>query len=300
MLKEKSFCSSVKNFMEKNNLNPSSYNTSFKPTWCPGCGNFIIWHAVKTALAELKIPSHKLMLSYGIGCAGNMADNIKGYAFHSLHGRSLPILVGAKLANHKLTAIAITGDGDAYGEGLNHLIHTARANNDITSIISNNHSYSLTTGQSSPTSRKGYVTKTTPWGEVKKPINPISLVLSAGASFVARGFAGDLKHLTELIKKGINHKGFAHIDVLQHCVTFNKIDTLEYYKKKVYKLEEEENYNAKDKLKALKKAEEREKLPIGIFYEESRPTYESTFPQLEKEALVEKKIGGIDPFSLSS
>jgi len=270
------------------------------PTWCPGCGNFIIWQAVKMALAELNIPSHKLMLSYGIGCAGNMANNIKGYAFHSLHGRALPILVGAKLANHKLTAIAITGDGDAYGEGLNHLIHTARGNADITYIINNNCSYSLTTGQSSPTSEKGYITQTTPWGEVKKPINPISLVLSAGASFVARGFVGDIKHLTELIKKGISHKGFSHIDIFQNCVTFNKVNTVEYYKKKIYKLEEEKDYDAKDKLKALEKAEETEKLPIGIFYQENRPTYESTFPQLEKEALVEKKIGGINPFSLSS
>jgi len=287
--------------MEK--LNPNSFNTPIIPTWCPGCGNFIIWQAIKIALAELNIPSHKLMLSYGIGCAGNMANNIKGYAFHSLHGRTLPILVGAKLANHKLTAIAITGDGDAYGEGLNHLVHTARGNSDITYIICNNHSYSLTTGQSSPTSKKGYVTKTTPWGEVKKPINPIGLSLSAGASFVARGFVGDLNHLTELIKKGISHKGFSHIDILQNCVSFNKINTLEYYKKKVYKLqeklwqdklEEEENYSAKDKLKALEKAEETKKLPIGIFYQESRPTYESTFPQLEKEALVEKEIGGIE------
>jgi len=293
--------------MEK--LNPNSFNTSVMPTWCPGCGNFIIWQAVKMALTELNIPSHKLMLSYGIGCAGNMANNIKGYTFHSLHGRALPILVGAKLANHKLTAIAITGDGDAYGEGLNHLIHTARGNADITYIINNNRSYSLTTGQSSPTSEKGYITQTTPWGEVKKPINPISLVLSAGASFVARGFVGDIKHLTELIKKGISHKGFSHIDIFQNCVTFNKVNTVEYYKKKIYKLqeklwqdnlEEEKDYNAKDKLKALEKAEETEKLPIGIFYQENRPTYESTFPQLEKEALVEKKIGGINPFSLSS
>ncbi len=280
--------------MEKKNLNPNLFNTSVMPTWCPGCGNFIIWQAIKTALTELEIPSHKLMLSYGIGCAGNMANNIKGYAFHSLHGRALPILVGAKLANHKLTAIAVTGDGDAYGEGLNHLIHTARANADITYIVNNNRSYSLTTGQSSPTSGKGYITKTTPWGEVKKPINPIALTLSAGASFVARGFVGDIKQLTELIKKGINHKGFSHIDVLQPCITFNKVNTLEYYKEKVHKIEEEDNYDAKDKLKALEKTEETEKLPIGVFYEEDRPNYESTFPQLEKEALVEKEIGGIE------
>ena len=274
-------------------LKPENYNTAHQPTWCPGCGDFVIWQAVKMALAELEIPSHKIIITYGIGCAGNMVNNIKAYAFHSLHGRSLPVAAGAKLANHELTVLAITGDGDAYGEGTNHLIHIARSNTNITHIVCNNHSYSLTTGQSSPTSEKGYETKTTPWGEVKKPLNPISLAISSGASFVARGFAGDLEHLKETIKKAIQHKGFSHIDVLQQCVTFNKIQTLDYFRKRVYKLEEEKDYDIKDKIKAFEKAEETKRTPIGVFYAVTRPTYESTFPQIEKETLVEKKVGEI-------
>jgi len=278
---------------EKGKLKPEDFNTTNQPTWCPGCGDFSIWQAIKVALAELEIEPHNSIVTYGVGCASNMNNNIKTYGFHSLHGRALPVAVGAKLANHKLTVLTISGDGDTYGEGANHLIHTARYNSDITCIVCNNHSYSLTTGQASPTSKKGYKTKTTPWGEVKQPINPLSLVISAGASFVARGFAGDLEHLKELIKAGIKHKGFSHIDVMQQCITFNKNQTLGYFRKKVYKLEEEKGYDFKNKLLALEKAEETTKIPLGIFYKKSRPTYESTFPQLEKEALVEKPVGNV-------
>jgi len=271
-------------------LRPNDYNTSSKPTWCPGCGNYCIWQALKQALADLEIPSHQLAITYGIGCAGNMANTIKAYAFHSLHGRALPVALGIKLANHDLTVIAIAGDGDAYGEGTNHLIHIARTNPNLTYIVCNNRSYSLTTGQASPTSRKKYVSKTTPWGEVKSPINPINLLLASNASFVARGMAGDIQHLTELFKKAIKHKGYAHVDVLQHCVTLNKIDTLEYYKKKTYKIEEEKDYDVKDKMKAFEKAEEIKKIPIGIFYQKRRKPYEDSFPQLKKETLVSKNI----------
>ena len=278
--------------MDKPKISPNDFNTPSRPTWCPGCGNYMIWTAIKQALAELELPPHRVVISYGVGCAGNMNNTIGTYAFHSLHGRSLPPALGAKLANHKLTVLAVSGDGDTYGEGTNHLIHMARFNPNITHIVSNNHSYSLTTGQASPTSKQGYITKTTPWGEVKKPINPISLVLAAGASFVARGFAGDINHLKELIKAGIQHPGFAHIDVLQQCVTFNHVQTLEYYREKVYDLNQT-GHNTEDKNAAFKKAAETEKIPIGIFYKEIRPTYESTFPQLENEALVEKRIGTV-------
>jgi len=280
-------------------LKEEDFNTSCRPTWCPGCGDFVIWQALKVALAELDIAPHNSIITYGVGCISNMNNNIKTYAFHSLHGRAIPVAVGAKLANHKMTVLSIAGDGGTYGEGANHLLHASRYNSNITNIVANNHSYSLTTGQSSPTSKKGYKTKTTPWGEVKRPVNPISLVLSAGATFVARGFSGDLEHLKEIIKAGIKHNGFSHIDVMQQCVTFNKEQTVDYFRKKIYKLENEESYDIKNKLMAFEKAEETTKVPIGIFYKKSHPTYESTFPQLEKEALVEKPVGGIKFSDLS-
>lgn len=268
-------------------MKPINYNTSHQPTWCPGCGNFGIWAAIKNALAELKIPSHQVIIVYGIGCAGNMNNTIKCYAFHSLHGRILPVAVGAKLANHKLKVIGVAGDGDAYGEGTNHLIHTARYNADVVYIVCNNHSFSLTTGQASPTSDLGYISKTTLWGEVKEPLNPIALSLASGATFVARGVAFDTSHLTNLIKQGIKHQGFAHIDVLQQCVTLNKVNTIAWYKKRIYHLN---NYQANDKVKALARALEKDKLPLGVFYQIQKPTYKQGFEQLRQDVLVEKSI----------
>ena len=273
----------------KGALKGSDYNTSCQPTWCPGCGDFGIWTAIKNALAELKIPSHNAAIVYGIGCSGNMANTIKCYGFHSLHGRTLPVAVGIKLANHKLKVLAVAGDGDAYGEGLNHLVHTARYNSDITYIICNNHSFSLTTGQSSPTSDLGYISKTTPWGEIKQPLNPLALSISVGATFVARGAAFEIQHLTNLIKQGIKHQGFAHIDVLQQCVTFNKLNTIEWYKKRIYKLEER-GHRINNKKLAWAKAQEADKLPIGVFYQSQKPVYRNGFEQLKKELLIKKKI----------
>lgn len=252
-------------------MNQVDYNTSYKPTWCPGCGDFGIWTAIKQALAELEIPSHKVVIVYGIGCAGNMANTIKCYAFHSLHGRALPVAVGAKLANKDLTVIAVAGDGDQYGEGGNHLLHTARYNADINLIVANNQSFSLTTGQASPTSDLGYVSKTTPWGEIKQPINPMALSLSAGSTFVARSLAFDPKHLVETIKSAISHKGFSHVDVLQQCVTFNKVNTIPWYKEHTYQLEaghDKQNFE-----QAMKKASEEEKMPVGILYQTDKPVY---------------------------
>ena len=201
-----------------------------------------------------------------------MASTLKCYGFHSLHGRTLPVAIGAKLANKDLTVLAIAGDGGCYGEGGNHLIHSARYNSDINLIVANNQSFSLTTGQASPTSDKGYISKTTPWGEIKNPINPLSLSLTAGATFVARSAAFELKHLTETIKSSIQHKGFSHIDVLQQCVTFNKVNTVAWYKEHISELDN--SHDSKNLQSALEKSLQTEKLPIGIFYQEDKPLYE--------------------------
>jgi len=280
------------------NETAAKFNTDIIPTWCPGCGNYGIWAALKQALFELNLQEHEVLMVYDIGCFGNGANFTKTYAIHSLHGRTLPPAVGAKLGNKKLTVIALAGDGAAYGEGIQHLLHTARYNVDITYIVANNQRFSLTTGQASPITVKGTKTKTTPFGEIKKPINPLLLSLNAGSSWVARGFAGDIKGLTELIKQAIQHKGFSHLDILQQCVSFNKENTLEWYKEVIYDLAKHK-YKADNKDEAVIKANEFElsgKMPIGIFYQDDRETYESQIPQLEQESLCDRKLNSINCF----
>ena len=260
------------------------------PAWCPGCGNFGILAAVKKALVELNLEPHQVLLVSGIGQAGKLPHYLKGNVFNSLHGRPVPPAVGAKLANKELVVIAISGDGDGYGEGGNHFIHAARRNHDITYLVHNNQIYGLTKGQTSPTSDIGFVTKTTPQG-APPPVNPISLAIAAGATFVARAFAGDIDYLSSIIQQGINHRGFALIDILQPCVSFNHKNTYQWYKERVYKLEQDGTYASSDKMAAFKKAQEwGEHIPIGVFYREDRPTYESAFSALEKDTLVSQPI----------
>ena len=267
----------------------ADYN-GLTPAWCPGCGNFGILAAVKKALVELNLDPHNILLVSGIGQAGKLPHYTKGNGFNSLHGRPLPPAIGAKLANSELTVIAISGDGDGYGEGGNHFIHAARRNHDITYLVHNNQIYGLTKGQTSPTSDIGFVTKTTPQG-APPPINPITLAIAAGASFVARAFAGDIDYLSQIIKQGINHRGFALIDILQPCVSFNHKNTYQWYKERVYKLEQDGNYDPSDKNAAFKKAQEwGEHIPTGVFFREDRPTYESEFSALRKDTLVSQPI----------
>jgi 2-oxoglutarate ferredoxin oxidoreductase subunit beta len=260
-----------------------------KPAWCPGCGNFGILKALNRALIEMEIEPHQVLLVSGIGQAGKLPHYTRGNVFNSLHGRPVPPAIGAKIANSELIVIAVSGDGDAYGEGGNHFLHAARRNHDITYLVHNNQVYGLTKGQASPTSDVGFITKTTPYGAAS-PLNPIALAVVSGASFVSRGFAGDIDHLSNLIKKGIAHRGFALIDILQPCVSFNHKNTFQWYKERVYKLEDE-RYDPSDKKAALEKAFEwGDKIPIGIIYEENLPVYEDQLPALSKGPLVRHEI----------
>jgi len=260
-----------------------------KPAWCPGCGNFSILRALDKALIEMKIEPHQLLLVSGIGQAGKLPHYTRGNVFNSLHGRPIPPATGAKIANSELIVIAISGDGDAYGEGGNHFLHAARRNHDITYLVHNNQVYGLTKGQASPTSDIGFVTKTTPYGAAS-PVNPIATAIVNGASFVSRGFAGDVDHLSSLIKKGVSHRGFALIDILQPCVSFNFKNTFQWYKERTYKLEEE-RYDPRDRKAALEKALEwGDRIPIGVIYEENLPVYEDQLPALSKRALVRHEI----------
>jgi len=269
------------------------FMTPIKPTWCPGCGNFGIWAALRQALAELGLQPHQAVMTFDIGCSSNGVNYHKLYGFHSLHGRPLPVAYAAKLANHELIVIADSGDGGGYGEGTNHFVHTCRGNIDVTYIIHNNHRYSLTTGQASPTTKQGIGTKSTPDGLIEQPFNGLQVAITCGATFVAQGYADEVAHLKEIFKKAITHKGFSLVDILQPCVIFNDKDIREQYRAKTYKLEETK-YKTNNKEAAWLKAGETEKLPIGVLYQEDRPTYESHLPQIAKQPLVKQKVEKVD------
>mgnify|MGYP001765633841 CR=1 FL=1 len=260
-----------------------------KPAWCPGCGDFSILAAVKKALVDLQLEPYKVLMVSGIGQAGKLPHYTKCNVFNGLHGRPMPAAIGAKIANTELTVIAISGDGDGYGEGGNHWIHAMRRNHDITYLVHNNQVYGLTKGQASPTSDQGSVTKTTPDGSLV-PVYPVALAIAAGAGFIARGFAGDIEHLASLIKAGILYKGFALIDILQPCPTFNKKNTYAWYRERVYKLDET-GYDPGNKLTAFEKAYEwGDRIPIGVIYRRETDSFEEQVPALKKGPLVKQRI----------
>ena len=232
--------------------------------WCPGCGNFALLDIVKQAINELNIDETKTVFVSGIGQAAKTPQYIKTHYFNGLHGRALPVATSIKASNPSLTVIAESGDGDMYGEGGNHFIHTIRRNPDITNIIHNNMIYGLTKGQASPTSPVGLITTLQLFGVINEPFNPISVAISLNVSFVARTFTGDKEHAKEIIKKAILHKGYALVDIFQPCVSFNKVNTFKWYKENTYYLEE--NYNPADQLEAFKKAMENKKFPLGIIF----------------------------------
>src|SRR3989338_5463708 len=280
------------------------FETSQFPTWCPGCGDFGIWTALKNAFVEQGLSPYQTCVVFGIGCSGNMASFLTVYGFHGLQGRTIPVATGIKLANHTLPVVAIGGDGDGYGIGLGHLIYAMRRNVDITYVVHNNQIYGLTKGQTSPTSEKGATTKSTPFGAIEIPIDPIALAIDVGATYVARGFSGNVKQLTELIVGGMKHKGFALIDAMQPCVTFNHLNTFHWFYERIYELGKEE-HDPRDKAKAWAKAMEWptqltvdenriDRIPTGLFYQEERPCYGDELPQLAGASLVEQSIEQID------
>ena len=260
-----------------------------KPAWCPGCGNFGILTALKQALVALGIEPYRVLMVSGIGQAGKLPHYTRCHVLNELHGRTLPAAVGAKIANPELLVIAIGGDGDGYGEGGNHFINAVRRNHDITYLVHNNQVYGLTKGQASPTSDFGFVTKTTPQG-AEIPLNPIALAIASDASFVGRSFAGDIEHLSGLIRLGIEHKGFALIDVLQPCVVFNHKNTYAWYRERVYNLEEN-GYDPGNKMAAFEKAQEwGDRIPIGVIYRKERATFEERLPALTRGPLVRRRL----------
>lgn len=245
---------------------------TYETAWCPGCGNFSILDCLKTALDELEKDPYEVLMVAGIGQAAKTPQYISANSFCGLHGRSLPAAVAAKIANEKLTVIVNTGDGDSYGEGGNHFIHNIRRNVDITHFVHDNQIYGLTKGQASPTSGEGQITGVQTTGNINTPFNPVLMAIASGAGFVARAYSGDKEHLVKVMKEAILHEGYAFVDILQPCISFNKVNTFSYYKNRVYHLEDD--YNPTDKMAAIQKAlEPEDKLPIGVIYQEKKQTF---------------------------
>ncbi|NLK87723.1 MAG: 2-oxoacid ferredoxin oxidoreductase [Clostridiaceae bacterium] len=240
--------------------------------WCPGCGNFDIIESLRRALEGLGKKPHEVVVVGGIGQAAKTAQYINANGFCGLHGRALPPAAAAKIANSRLTVIVDSGDGDSYGEGGNHFIHNIRRNVDITHFVHDNQIYGLTKGQASPTTDVGHVTGIQVTGSLHEPLNPVLLAICMGAGFVARAFSGDKEHLTSIMMQAIEYKGYALVDILQPCVTFNKINTYQWYSKRVYKLDD--SYNVSDRLKAMEKAMEwGDHIPVGVLYKEEKKDF---------------------------
>jgi 2-oxoglutarate ferredoxin oxidoreductase subunit beta len=268
------------------------YDTAVEVTWCAGCGDYAILKALKLALADLDIAPHQVLLVSGIGCGSKLPDYMNANGYMTIHGRPLAVATGAELANPELHVIVVNGDGDSYGIGGNHFVHTCRRNPNITQIVENNQIYGLTKGQYSPTSDAGFITTTSPDGAIEAAFNPMAIALAAGATFIARSFSGDPKHMAGVIAQGVRHRGYALIDVLQPCVTFNRVNTYAWYRERVYHLEKEEGYDPSDRTAAWEKAQEwGERIPVGVIYRlEGVPIYEDQVKALEGGSPVSRLL----------
>lgn len=263
--------------------------------WCPGCGNFAILGALRRALADLGRRPAEVLLVSGIGQAAKTPHYLAANCFNGLHGRALPAAAGAKIANRALTVIVTTGDGDCYGEGGNHLLHNIRRNLDLTVIVHNNQVYGLTKGQASPTSEAGFTTKVQTGGVIAAPFHPLEAAIALGAGFVARGWAGDPAGLAGLIVAAVRHRGFALLDVLQPCVSFNRVNTRRWYEQRVYPLADEAGHDPGDRAAALARAAEwGERIPLGVIYQSARPTWEQLSGLDQRPPLVSDDISAVD------
>ncbi len=267
------------------------FRNNIKPNWCPGCGDFSVQAAIQRAAANVGLQPENLAVISGIGCSGRISGYINSYGFHTIHGRSLPIAQGVKMANRDLTVIASGGDGDGFAIGMGHTVHAIRRNIDVTYIVMDNHIYGLTKGQTSPRSEMGFKTKSTPTGSIESAISIMELAISSGAGFVAQSFSSDLKELTELIEQGINHKGFSLINVFSPCVTFNKVNTYEWFKENITKLNSIEGYDPSNRAQAVNTVMENNGLVTGLIYQnKERPSYEQLVNGFSETPLVKHNI----------
>ncbi|MED0660378.1 2-oxoacid:ferredoxin oxidoreductase subunit beta [Bacillus smithii] len=267
------------------------FRNDVKPNWCPGCGDFSVQAAIQRAAANVGLEPDQLAVISGIGCSGRISGYIHSYGLHGTHGRALPIAQGVKMANKDLTVIAAGGDGDGFAIGLAHTIHAIRRNIDITYIVMDNQIYGLTKGQTSPRSSAGFVTKSTPDGSIEPALSPMELALTSGATFVAQGFSSDIKELTALIEAGIKHKGFAFINVFSPCVTYNKINTYDWFKENLFKLSDVENYDPSNRALAMNTLMEHNGLVTGLIYQNTeQPSYQEQIHGYAEQPLIQQDL----------
>ncbi|WP_373229515.1 2-oxoacid:ferredoxin oxidoreductase subunit beta [Cohnella sp.] len=267
------------------------FRNNVKPNWCPGCGDFSVQAAIQRAAANVGLEPEQLAVISGIGCSGRISGYINAYGLHGIHGRSLPIAQGVKLANRELTVIASGGDGDGFAIGMGHTVHAIRRNLDVTYIVMDNQIYGLTKGQTSPRSAEGFKTKSTPEGSIESTLSPLEIALSAGATFVAQSFSSDLKQLTMLIEEGLKHKGFSLINVFSPCVTFNKVNTYDWFKENIVNLEQFPDYDPSNRIAAMTKIMETNGMVTGLIYQnKERKAYDQMIVGFKEEGLAKQDL----------
>ncbi|WP_129704391.1 2-oxoacid:ferredoxin oxidoreductase subunit beta [Priestia megaterium] len=268
------------------------FRNSVKPNWCPGCGDFSVQAAIQRASANVGLEPHELAVISGIGCSGRISGYINSYGFHGIHGRALPIAQGVKMANRDLTVIASGGDGDGFAIGMGHTVHAIRRNIDVTYIVMDNQIYGLTKGQTSPRSEVGFKTKSTPEGSIESSLSVMELALTSGATFVAQSFSTNLKELTSLIEQGIQHKGFSLINVFSPCVTYNKVNTYDWFKENLTSLSTIEGYDANNRMQAMQTLMEYNGLVTGLIYQNvHQPSYQQLVHGYSEEPLSKADLG---------
>ncbi|WP_216827911.1 2-oxoacid:ferredoxin oxidoreductase subunit beta [Alkalihalobacterium elongatum] len=267
------------------------FRNKVKPNWCPGCGDFSVQAAIQRAAANAGLEPDNLAVVSGIGCSGRISGYINSYGFHGVHGRALPIAQGVKMANRELTVIASGGDGDGFAIGMGHTVHAIRRNIDITYIVMDNQIYGLTKGQTSPRSEMGFKTKSTPGGSIESALNVMETALTAGATFVAQSFSSDLKELTSLIEQGINHKGFSLINVFSPCVTFNKVNTYDWFKDNLTSLSSIEGYDPSNRMQAMQTLMEKNGLVTGLIYQnKEKKSYQELVTGYDENGLSKQDL----------
>jgi len=267
------------------------FRNKVKPNWCPGCGDFSVQAAIQRAAANVGLEPENLAVISGIGCSGRISGYINAYGLHGIHGRALPIAQGVKLANRDLTVIASGGDGDGFAIGMGHTVHAIRRNINITYIVMDNQIYGLTKGQTSPRSGEGFKTKSTPEGSIESTLSPLEVAIAAGATFVAQSFSSDLKQLTSLIEQGIQHEGFSLINVFSPCVTFNKVNTYDWFKDNIINLDTVEGYDHTNRLAAMTKLMETGSMITGLIYQnKEKKSYENLVHGFSQEPLAHQSL----------
>ncbi|MBP3965176.1 2-oxoacid:ferredoxin oxidoreductase subunit beta [Paenibacillus lignilyticus] len=267
------------------------FRNNVKPNWCPGCGDFSVQAAIQRAAANVGLEPEGLAVISGIGCSGRISGYVNAYGLHGIHGRALPIAQGVKLANRELTVIASGGDGDGFAIGMGHTVHAIRRNVDLTYIVMDNQIYGLTKGQTSPRSAEGFKTKSTPEGSIESTLSPLEIAMSAGATFIAQSFSSDLKQLTALIEAGLNHKGFSLINVFSPCVTFNKVNTYDWFKENIVNLDQFPDYDPTNRIAAMNKIMETNGMLTGLIYQnKERKSYEDMVSGFQTEGLANQDL----------